>query len=114
MVEEYIAEPDEADKAADFHVKQFLAEGGVLGSPISLVVNVSGIPEQKVTLVERRARELYQCSRIDHRKAGFLRKPSFRAFLLPMEFNRASMLSCSTSLYRIIIEHEVTVSLEKA
>jgi hypothetical protein len=112
--DEYIAEPDEAENAADFHLQQFAVEGASLGNPIDLVLNVSGIPQDKLNAVERRTRELCQCTRIEHRKAGLFRKASFRAFLLPMAFSRDNMLSCSKALYRLILEHEVTVSLEKA
>lgn len=114
LTDEYLAEPDEADKAADMHLSQFLREGHPDGEPIDLVVNVSGIPAENVAAVETRVRELFHLSRLEHRKAGLFRKPSFRAYLLPMPLDRSSMLSCSTALYRLIIEQQVTVLLEKA
>ncbi|MFC5576661.1 hypothetical protein ACFPOA_01365 [Lysobacter niabensis] len=114
MAEEYLAEPDEADQAADYYMKQFASEGAAIGQPIELVVDVSKIPPEKLSDIERRVRELYQCTRVEHGKAGFFKKPSLRAFLQPMPFDRANMLSSASSLYRLILDEDVTVSIEKA
>lgn len=114
MVAEYLADEREADHAADYYMERFSKAGSCVGQPIQLVVNVSGIPPSKLKRVEERVRELYPCARVEHRAGGWLRKPSFGAFLLPVPFERSQMLAFATGLYRIILDEEVAVNIEKA
>ena len=114
MVEQYLADEHEVDEAADFYMARFAKEGSTIGQPIKLVVEVSGIPAAKLSRVEQAVRTRYSCARIEHRQGGLFRKASLRAFLLPMPFERPYMLSSATSLYRLILDEDVTVNIEKA
>lgn len=113
MAEQYLADEHEADEAADYYMAKFAKEGSTIGQPIELVVEVSRIPAAKLNKVEQVVRTRYSCVRIEHQKGGFFRKPSLRAFLFPMPFERTYMLSSATSLYRLILDEDVTVSIEK-
>lgn len=115
MTAEFLAEPDEAEHAADHYMKEFEAKGVRIGQPVSLVVNVSQIQPEKMFRVEHRIRELYDCVKLEKGKTGFIfKKPSIRAHLSPIRFERANLLSAAKSLYRLILDEEVTVSIEKA
>lgn len=115
MTAEFLADPDEAEHAADYYMKEFEAKGALIGQPVSLVVNVSQIPPEKMSRVEHRICELYDCIRLEKGKTGFIfKKPSIRAYLKPMHFERANLLAAAESLYRLILDEEVIVSIEKA
>ena len=114
VVEQYLADEHEADEAADYYMTRFAKEGSAVGQPIDLVVEVSGIPAAKLARVEQAVRTRYSCLRVEHRSGGLLRKPSLRAFLLPMPFDRPHMLASATSLYRLILDEDVAVKIERA
>jgi len=116
MIKEFLAEPDEAEQAADYHLKAFQAEGARIGEPISLVVKVSQIPEEKTSRVEARIREYFDCARLEKGMGGipFFKQPTIHAYLKPMAFERANLVASSESLYRLILDENVAVCLELA
>jgi hypothetical protein len=113
VAEQFLADEHEADEAADYYMARFAKEGSTIGQPIELVVEVSRIPDAKLARVEQAVRTRYSCARIEHRNGGLFRKPSLRAFLLPMPFERPYMLSSATSLYRLILDEDVAVNIER-
>jgi hypothetical protein len=116
MTEDYLADADEAPDAADFYMKTFAEQGAQVGQPVSLVVTVSDIPPNKVSKVERRLRDLYDCLRLEKGETGlvFFKKPSIRAHLAPMEFERANLLAAAQAQYRLILDEDVRVGIEMA
>jgi hypothetical protein len=111
---EFLADPNEAEDAADHYMKKFGSTGAHAGQSISLVINVTQIPPEKLNKVERRVRELYDCIRVEPSKTGLIfKKPSLRAYLTPMAFERSNLVAAARALYRLILDEDVTVSLEK-
>jgi len=95
-------------------MKEFGSMGALPGQPVSLVVNVTKIPPEKLNKVEHRIRELYDCVRLEKGETGLIfKKPSIRAYLSPMPFERSSLVVAAKSLYRLILDEDVTVSIEK-
>ena len=116
MTEQDLAEADDARQAADAYMTTFAAQGAEIGKPVSLVVTVSEIPPDKVSKVERRLRDLYDCLRLEKGETGivFFKKPSIRAHLAPMAFERANLLAAAQAQYRLILDEDVRVSIDMA
>lgn len=115
MAAEFLADPNEDQMAADFYMEKFRKEGTPEGGELSLAVFVTMVPAEKLNAVEASVRSLYECSRIERGESGFIfKKPKITAILKPIKFERDELLKAARALYRIILEHEVTVRIERA
>ena len=115
MPYEFLADPNEAEEAADFHVKQFLDEGFKAGAILHLIVIVAGIPFEKMAAVESRFLELFDCSFVERGKSGlFVKKGKIVGHLKPMEFQRDNLVKAAHALYRLILDEDVSVEIKSA
>lgn len=112
MKAEYLADPNEAEQAADHYMTEFLARGAVVGDSLNLVVHVSGIQKPKLTAVESEVLRLYDCAHVERGERGFfLKKATLTAHLKPVPFDRINLLKAARALYRLILDHEVSVDI---
>lgn len=115
MKVEYLVDPNEAEDAADHYLREFRKRGVSEGSDLSLVVHITGIEKSKLAAVEADVLRLYECAHVERGERGMIfKKATLAAYLKPIRFERQYLLKAARALYRLILDHEVTVEIKLA
>jgi len=110
---EHLADPNEAEHAADHYMAEFRSHGVAEGDSLNLVVYVSGVQKLKLGAVESDVTRLYDCSHVERGERGLVfKKATLTAHLKPMKFERGNLVKAARALYRLILDHEVTVEIK--